>query len=100
MRLTYPHRSSGHRRLLPRPKLSTAPRVLPDDASFPMTGGAHTLERDEPIAKPEYGHHDRPDRLSHHRCDALGADGLIGLSEQSDYGVARFLQSAGPPGAA
>ena len=85
------------RRRLSRLKLSTALRVVPDDASVPMTGGAHTLERDEPVAKPEYSHHDSPDRLSHHRCDAFGTDGLIGLSEQPDYGVARFLQSAGPP---
>jgi hypothetical protein len=59
-----------------------------------MTGGAHTLERDEPVAKPEYGHHDHPDRLSQHCCDALGTHRFIGLSEQSDYGVAKFLQSA------
>ena len=80
-----------------RPKLSTAPRALPpDDASVPMTGGAHTLERDEPVAKPEHGHHDHPDRLSQHRRNALGTHRLIGLSEQSDYGVAKILQSAGP----
>jgi hypothetical protein len=45
--------------------------------------------------KPEHGHHDDPYRLPERRRDALGADGLIGLPEQSDDGVAKFVQSTG-----
>lgn len=46
--------------------------------------------------KPKYGHHDNTYRLRERRGDALGAYGLIGLSEQSDDGVAKFVQSPGP----
>ncbi len=46
--------------------------------------------------KPKYGHHDDTYRLPKRRRDALGAYGLIGLSEQSDDRVAKFVQSTGP----
>ena len=46
--------------------------------------------------KPKYGHHDDTYRLRERRGDALGAYGLIGLSEQSNDGVAKFVQSTGP----
>jgi len=39
-----------------------------------MTGGTHTLEGDDPVVEPEYGHHHDAYRLSQRRCDALGAD--------------------------
>lgn len=46
--------------------------------------------------KPKYGHHDDTYRLPERRRDALGTYGLIGLSEQSDDGVAKLVQSTGP----
>jgi hypothetical protein len=46
--------------------------------------------------KSKYGHHDDTYRLPKRRRDALSAYGLIGLSEQSDDGVAKFVQSTGP----
>lgn len=46
--------------------------------------------------KPEYGHHDNTYRLPERRRDALGAYGLIGLSEQPADGVAKLVQSTGP----
>ena len=46
--------------------------------------------------KPKHGHHDGTYRLPERRRDALGAYGLIGLSEQSDDGVAQLVQSTGP----
>lgn len=46
--------------------------------------------------KPKYGHHDDTYRLAERRRDALDAQDLIGLSEQSDDGVAKLAQSTGP----
>lgn len=46
--------------------------------------------------KPKYGHHDKTYRLPECRRDALEAHGLIGLSEQSDDGVAKLAQSTRP----
>jgi hypothetical protein len=46
--------------------------------------------------KPKYGHHDDTYRLPERRRDALGAYGLIGLLEQSDDGVAKFVQKHRP----
>ena len=46
--------------------------------------------------KPKHGHHDDTYRLPERRRDALGAYGLIGLSEQSDDGVAKFVQKHRP----
>lgn len=45
--------------------------------------------------KAKYGHHDNTNRLLERRRDALGTDGLVGLSEQSDNGVAKLVQSTG-----
>jgi len=46
--------------------------------------------------RPKYGHHDGTYRLPERGRDAFGAHGLIGLSEQSDDGVAKLAQSTGP----
>lgn len=46
--------------------------------------------------KPKYGHHDDTYGLPERRRDALGAYGLIGLSEQSADGVAKLVQITGP----
>jgi hypothetical protein len=48
--------------------------------------------------KPEYGHHDDTYRLPKRRRDALGAYGLVGLSEQPDDGVAKSVQCPAPAG--
>lgn len=64
-----------------------------------MTGGAHTLEGDDPVVEPEYGHHHDAYRLSQRRCDALGADRLVRLPEQSNYGIAKLVQAPGSDGA-
>jgi hypothetical protein len=49
--------------------------------------------------KPKYRHHDAAYRPPERGRDALGAQGLFGLSEQSDYGVAKLAQSTGPSAA-
>ena len=49
------------------------------------------------MAKPQYGHDHDADLLPECRRHALGAHGLIGLSEQSEYGVAKLAQAIGPP---
>jgi hypothetical protein len=46
--------------------------------------------------KPKYGHHDDTYPLPERRGDALGAYGLIGLSDQSADGVAKFVQKHRP----
>ncbi len=76
--------------------LSLHPRVTRDDASVPMTDGAQTLDQGDPLMKPKYGHHDTTYRPPECARDAFGAYGRSGLSEQSDYGVAKLAQSTGP----
>jgi hypothetical protein len=49
--------------------------------------------------KPEYGHHDATHRPPERARDAFRAQGLFGLSEQSDDGVAKLAQSTGPSAA-
>jgi hypothetical protein len=49
--------------------------------------------------KPKDGHNDTTYRPPEHGRDAFGAQRLIGLSEQSKDGVAKFAQSTGPSAA-
>ena len=48
------------------------------------------------MAKPQYGHDHDADLLPEGRRHALGAHGLIGLSQQSEYGVAKLAQGIDP----
>jgi hypothetical protein len=49
--------------------------------------------------KPKHGHHDATYRPPEHGRDAFGAQRLIGLSEQSNYIIAKFAQRTGPSAA-
>jgi hypothetical protein len=43
--------------------------------------------------KPEDGHQDDSDPLPQRRRDALGAQGVMGLCQQSDDGIAQLPQN-------
>ena len=54
-----------------------------------MADRAYALERGQLAIEAEDAHHDDADPLVEGPRDALGAQGLVGLPEQSDDGLAK-----------